>query len=159
MDTRTNLTRWLTAGVLAATALTLASPALAGHGRRYKGVSHPSRVQRVVVHERSGDAAPVLAGLIGGFILGAAITSNAHPVVVNERIHRRPVVVYRYYDPYEDEWFDSLDEGEFIGYRRHPRIVQVIEVRSGRHIRTLRYRDGGWHRFEDLDRDHRWRDD
>jgi hypothetical protein len=158
MNAHTNLGRWMTTGLLAATTLTLASPALAGHGRRYKGVSHSSPVQRVVIRERSGDAGPALAGLIGGFILGAALTSNAHPVVVHERVYRRPVVVYRYYDPYEDVWFDSLDECEFSSYRRHPRIVQVIEVRSGRHVRTLRYRDGEWHRWDD-DRERRWRED
>jgi hypothetical protein len=157
MNMNANLSRWLTAGLIATTALTLAAPAFAGNGRRYKGVAHTSPVQRVVVHDRSSSVAPVLAGMIGGFLLGAAITSDAYPVVVHQRVvHRRPVVVYRYYDPYADVWFDSLDDCDFRGYRHHPRIIHVIETRSGRHVRTLRYRNGDWHRYDD---DRRWRDD
>jgi hypothetical protein len=151
--------RWLTAGLIATTALALASPAFAGSSRRFKGVSHSSPVQRVVVREHSSGAGPVLAGLIGGVILGAALSSNAYPVVVHERVHRRPVVVYRYYDPYDDVWFDSLDDCDFRGHRRHPRVIHVIEVRSGRHIQTLRHRDGRWHRFDRRGDDRGWDDD
>jgi hypothetical protein len=106
----------------------------------------------------------ITAGLIGGFILGSALNSNGHPVVVHERHHYRPrpVVVYRYYDPYGDDWYDSLDECEFR--RGGPRVIQVIDVRSGREVRRMRYHDGRWNRisrdydgrdFDRRDSDHR----
>ena len=146
MKTQARWTRWITAGLLAATVLSFASTAFADHGgssRRFKGVRESFPAQRVVVRERSNSAGPALAGLIGGFILGAAVTSNAHPVVVHERsYYHRPVVIYRYYDPYEDDWYDSLDQCEYRSH--HPRIIQVIDVRSGREVRTLRYHDGQW---------------
>ncbi len=148
MNAYPHLTRWISTGLLASAVLALAAPAFADNGRRrYKGVQSHSPVQRVVIRERSSSAGPALAGLIGGFILGAAVSSNAHPVIVHERPYRRATVVYRYYDPYGDEWYDSLDDCEF----RHggPRIIQVIDVRSGHHVRSLRYRDGRWNRCED----------
>ncbi len=160
MNTNATVTRWITVGLLAGTVLSFASPALADHGRRrFKGVGHGRGVERVVIRERSSSAAPVLAGLIGGFILGSAVNSNSHPVVVHERhVYRsRPVVVYRYYDPYADVWFDSLDDCEF----RHggPRVIQVIDVRSGREVRRIRYHDGRWNRisgdYDDCDFDRR----
>src|SRR5512134_1462112 len=148
MHTHSNTRRWLTAGLLTATVLSLASPALAANGRRYKGVTHANRAERVVIRQHSSDAGPALAGLIGGFILGAALTSNAHPVVVHERVYHRPRVVVRYYDPYEDIWYDSLDQCEFGRSRHHSRIIYVIDTRSGHRLRTLRYREGGWHRYD-----------
>jgi len=153
MNAHATQTRWITTALVALMTVSLAAPAFA-HGRRFKGVRTRGPVQRVVVHERSGGAAPVLAGLIGGFILGAAVTSNAQPVVVHERVVHRPVHVYRYYDPYEDVWFDSLDACEFGHHRHHPRIVYVIDVNSGRHVRSLRFTEGRWERFDD-----EWDDD
>src|SRR5437867_2966156 len=82
-------------------------------------------------------------GLIGGFLLGTAV-SNAQPVYVHH-YYSRPVVMYRYYDPYDDFWFDSLDECQFR--HGHPRVIEVIDVRSGRMVRQLRFRDGHWQRF------------
>lgn len=153
MKTNATVTRWITAGLLAVTALSFASTAFADHGRsrRFKGApggyGGGYGSERVIVRERSSSAGPAIAGLIGGFILGSAINLNAHPVVVHERHYypARPVVVYRYYDPYGDDWYDSLDQCEF----RHggPRIIQVIDIRSGREVRRLRYRDGHWNRM------------
>ena len=141
------LNRTIHSALLATMLLSTASTAYADHGRRFKGVSNGFPVQRVIVREHSS-AGPAVAALIGGFILGSAISANAHPVYVHEApVYYSPV--YRYYDPYEGVWFDSLDECHFHGY--HPAVVQVIDVRSGRHVRSLRFHDGCWHRFEGFD--------
>ncbi len=148
MNIHSNFSRLVATGLLASAVLALASPAFADGGRRrYKGVQSYNPVQRVYVREHSSSAAPVLAGLIGGFILGAAVTSNAHSVVVHERPYYHRTVQYRYYDPYGDDWYDSLDQCEF----RHggPRVVFVVDVRSGHRLRTLRYHEGRWNRCED----------
>ena len=146
----TNLSRTIHSALLATMLLSTASVATADRGRRYKGVWNATPVQRVIVREHSS-AAPVVAALIGGFILGNVVSANAQPVYVHEVpvYYSHPAEVYRYYDPYEGVWFDSLDECHFHGY--HPAIVQVIDVRSGRHIRSLRFHDGAWHRFEGFD--------
>jgi hypothetical protein len=142
-----NLSRTIHSALLATMLLSTASAAYADHGRRFKGVSNGFPVERVIVREHSS-AGPAVAALIGGFILGSAISANAHPVYVHEApVYYSPV--YRYYDPYEGVWFDSLDECHFHGY--HPAVVQVIDVRSGRHVRSLRFHDGCWHRFEGFD--------
>ncbi len=148
MKTQAHLTRWITVGLVACTVLSFASTAFADHGgrsRRFKGVQNGFPTQRVVIRERSSGAGPALAGLIGGFILGSAVSANAHPVIVHEHRHfSQPVVVYRYYDPYGDDWYDSLDDCDV---RHHGvRVIQVIDVRNGRHVRTLRFGGGEWHR-------------
>ena len=38
------------------------------------------------------------------------------------------------------------------GDHRHPRVVRVIEIETGRCVRDLRWYDGGWHE-EDMDWD------
>ena len=162
MKPNATVTRWITAGLLATTVLSFASTAFADrgcHSRRFKGVRGDQGAQRVVIRERSSSAGPAIAGLIGGFILGSAYHSNSRPVVVHERqcYQPRPVVVYRYYDPYGDDWYDSLDACEF----RHggPRIIQVIDIRSGREVRRMRYHEGRWNRisgdYDDRDFDRR----
>ena len=82
------LTRWITAGLLATAVLASASVALAdrgGNSRRWKGANNGYNgypAQRVIVRNHSSSAAPLIAGLIGGFLIGNAYGSNAHPVVV-----------------------------------------------------------------------------
>jgi len=145
-----NLSRTIHSALLATMLLSTASVAYADHGRRFKSVSNAYPVQRVIVREHSS-AAPAVAALIGGFILGTAVSANAHPVFVHEApaYCAPPVAVYRYWDPYEGVWYASLDECHF--HRYHPALVQVIDVRSGRYVRSLRFRDGAWHRFEGFD--------
>ncbi len=136
--------RWITAGLIASTVLSLASPAFAGQ-RRYKNVGY-APPQTVIVKQRSS-AGPVLAGMIGGFILGAAV-ANSQPVVVHEHVYSHPAPVYRYYDPYERVWFDSLAECDYGYHHGHPRVIHVVNVSTGDHVRTLRYGDGHWYRVE-----------
>ena len=147
MKPRSPVTRWITAGLAAATVLAFASTALADHGfRRYKGVDgFPG--QRVIVRERSSSAGPAIAGLIGGFLLANALSGNAHTVYVHRHYCAPPVVEYRYYDPDGDDWYDSLDQCEFRN--GGPRVVFVVDVRSGHRLRTLRYHEGCWNRCED----------
>jgi hypothetical protein len=101
----------------------------------------------------------VLAGLVGGFILGAAVTSNAQNRVVHEQTYdddgryydSRPIQYsqqgYRYYDPYGDDWYDSLDECRFAS--GGPQVIFVVDVRSGHRVRELQYRSGRWNRCND----------
>lgn len=149
MRSHSSVARWIKRGLLATLLLSTATAAFADHGgrRRFKGVDECFVPQRVIIRERSS-AAPAIAGLIGGFLLGTAVSSSAQPVIVHERHYcSPPVVVYRYYDPYEDYWYDSLDECRF--HYGHPRIIQVIDVRSGHVVRALRFHDGCWQRLDD----------
>jgi hypothetical protein len=141
MKTHANLTRLTAVALLAAFALAAGAPAAeAGRKNRRGHSTHVVRrvvspVHRSVVIERHSSAAPLIAGLIGGFVLGAA-TANAHPAVAVE---------YSYYDPHCDVYFGSLDRYD-VHLRRchHPRVVRVIDVRSGRCVHTYGWRDGGW---------------
>lgn len=155
--------RWIAAGLLI-TAATLAIAPAASAGETWRHFKErtswgggPYRGgDRVWVHQSSG-AGPAIAGLIGGFILGSAV-AHSQPVVVHERLYsdpvcEAPVVVHervytpsvRYYDPYCDEYFDSLSEYRFHARDyRHPSLVRVIDVRSGDCLETLRWSDGQW---------------
>ena len=148
MNLNTHAARWVGIGLLATLLLSTATVAFADHGgRRFKGVGNGAFCARPVIIREHSSAGPAIAGLIGGFLLGTAV-SNAQPVYVHH-YYSRPVVMYRYYDPYDDFWFDSLDECQF--HHGHPRVIEVIDVRSGRMVRQLRFRDGHWQRFDDFD--------
>lgn len=140
------INRWIVVGLLASTLVALAAPAFADQ-RRYKGAQ--AAPQRVYVRDRSSHVGPVLAGLVGGFILGAAATSNAHPTVVHEQRYYEPAYApgYRYYDPYGDNWYDSLDEYRFAS--GGPQVVFVIDAHSGYRVRELQYQYGRWNRRGD----------
>ena len=144
-----NLSRTIHSALLGAMLLSTATAAYADNGRRFKGAVPAYPVQRVIVREHSS-AVPAVAALIGGFILGSAV-ANAHPVVVHAEpaYCPAPVAEYRYWDPYERVWYASLDECHF--HRYHPAYVQVVDVRTGRYVRSLRFHDGAWHRFEGHD--------
>ena len=160
MKLQLHATRWITAGLLAVAVLTSASAAFADRGgfRRFKGVEGGFPGQRVIVREHSSSAGPAIAGLIGGFLLGTAVSAHSYPVALHEHYYSRPVVQYRYYDPYGDDWYDSLDQCD-SGYR-HPRIIEVIDIRSGRQVGRLRFHDGGWRRVSgDHDCDNEGDDD
>ena len=131
-----------------AAAVTLVPAAQAGHayGRvRYKG---PGRVlggpgivrvveRRPIFSERHSDVGPAFVGFLGGLVLGSVL-SNAHPAPP-------PPPVYGYYDPYCREDFPSLESYErHLDWHRHPRLIEVVEVRSGRCVDTDEWRDGRW---------------
>ena len=165
--------RWIATGLIATMAVLGWVPAAhANHYRRYKGVNGYSPApQRVVLHEHYGSGAgPVLAGLVGGFILGTVV-SNHEQVYVHGGSscasrsyssrdygtcqYDRPAR-YAYYDPCCDEWFDSVDECRLhFRDRRHFRAIRVIDLSTGECVRSMHYSNGGWRRMGDED----WRDD
>jgi hypothetical protein len=120
-----------------------------GHdrGTRYKNVyrGHDTRVisryrspGSVYVVRRS-DHGAAIAGFLGGLFLGATLA------------HAAPDG-YGYYDPYCDESFASLEiyRGHLY-HHHHPRIVRVIELRSGDCVHTYRYERGQWDDYDDQD--------
>jgi len=157
-------TRWITVALLATTSLLMFAPVAQadrgrghgngnGNGRRYKGevrrVYTPSHSRPVYVRQSSG-AGPVLAGLIGGFILGTAVSHAS-----DRDYNRAPARNYRYYDPSCDESWSSLDECRmhFREHRRSPRVIRVIEVSSGECVRTVHYNGNDWQDYDDRDWD------
>ncbi len=149
MKTLLNSKRGISALVLAAMAVAVLSPAAqagSGHGRRYRGlpgygpppaVRHLGYAPRAFYGDRHSSAAPLIAGLIGGFVLGTAVAHSAPPVVVRAS--------YGYYDPYCDEQFPSLEVyREHLYCHHHPRIVRVIELDNGACVDSYHWRDGGW---------------
>ena len=144
---------WTAGLLLTALAIgALAPVAQADHGRgnghyRYRRTvtyappfvraGYPTR--RVIVEHRSGGGAgPVLAGFIGGLVLGSAIQS--HPVYAAP-----PPPSYYYYDPYERVRYSSLDECDRdVRWHHHPRVVQVIEIRSGECVDSYSWQNGRW---------------
>lgn len=107
---------------------------------------------RVVVRARAYDVgpAPVLAGLVGGFVLGAALAHAqpvvvAPPVVVREPVCAPPPPAYRYEDAYGDRWWDTLDECTQAACGFHgPRVIHVVEAGSDRLVRTLYWKHDHW---------------
>ncbi len=163
------LNRWMLATTtIAALSLTLAPLAQAYPGGRHgehRGHARWGRPWGVtVVHEHRGGAGPALAGLIGGFVLGAAM-AQSHPVVVHERVYSsgpvyrgnecrrddgyrdeaRTVVRYRYEDPNSDRWWDTLDECRDPQYGSDlPRVINVVEISTGRCVRTMYWKHDHW---------------
>lgn len=151
-----SLNRTLAITLLASTCLLAIAPAAqAGHGvRRYK---HRARwdghSQRVIV--RDSGAAPLFAGLIGGFLLGTAVSNAQAAPVVRREVRYVQEPRHRYYDPYCDEWFASLSACREHGRDdRHPVVVQVYNGRGGERLRTVRWSGEAWYDTDDRD----WRD-
>lgn len=141
---------------VAVAAASLAEPALADHGRRYKGSGGsrgdggPRIVQRVYSspgrgygYSRGSSAGPALAGLIGGLIIGSVIAQAAAPP---PRVYCPPPVADDYYfDPYCHERFASLDDyGAHLSHCDHPAWVRVIDGNSGRCVGECYWQDGRW---------------
>jgi hypothetical protein len=154
MHAHKNSHRALAALLISSIVLATVAPAAnADRGRRYKHREPERRSHvvhrsvygspRVVVRESNG--APLLAGLIGGLILGAAVS------------HAAPPPQYYYYDPYCHERFATLEiYGSHFHRHHHPRVVRVMETRSGQCAWNYRYDQGNWRRFDV--RDDRWSD-
>ena len=143
-----NLTQWkrrwaatLMLTVIVAAFVVPAAQAGMAHYRRWKpGPNGYSYSTRPVVRSypryyqrTSSGAAPFVAGLIGGAILGTALSQS----------HAHASVAASYYDPYCDIRFGSLDacRTHFRGCG-HPEVIRVVE--SGRYTRDLCWQNGGW---------------
>lgn len=156
-------TRWLAAvlaGVIALGATAPAAEASRGNSKRYryKDSSYETRGarnahrSRVIVREHSGGGQ--LGAFVGGLILGAVVSNAA--VSANDRSYLPPPR-YRdyedsyaqpanyYYDSYCGVRYDSFDASEsHYNQSRHPRVIQVIEIRSGRTVDRWQYESGRW---------------
>ena len=140
--------RFLAVVLIAIFALATFAPlAEAGNGRgkhrRYKGGYKTRVVERVVVPQhryyqrRDSNAGPFIAGLIGGFILGATTTRAA----AQER--------YVYWDPYCERGYTSFDDCRaHWGCHDGPKVLYQVESRSGRCVDAWRYSSDGWHRWD-----------
>jgi len=150
---KTTSKRWTAALLLALLAVMLVAPAAqAGGAKQWKEpkvrwkpqietrvVRHDYGPPRRVVIRRHGDAAPVLAGFLGGLFLGATLHQTVSPV-------------YVYDDPYCHARFASFDAyGAHLRYHHHPRVIRVIEVRTGR-WHSYHYDHGSWRHWDDGDR-------
>lgn len=159
MTITTRTRRWIAGAACAALALGTLVPAAEagqrrGNGHKVRAWEHGRYVERVVrphrtviVRQRSSDVGPAIAGLIGGFVLGATMANAANAVEVR----------HAYYDPYCRHEYASF--GAYERHARHcdhPRVVRVIDTRSGDCVHTYAWRHGDW-RCED-DWDHRGRD-
>lgn len=128
-----------------------------GHDRRYKRgpvvrevrYSSPFHAGPGATYvRRQSNAGPVLAGILGGIVLGAAI-SNAQPAAQ---------FGYSYWDPYcEDSYVSLSSYGSHIRRRDHPTVVRVIETRSGNYVRDLSWRDNAWREYQGDWRSNDWR--
>jgi len=177
--------RWTVAIALCAMSVaSLAPMAHAGHSRGnggkwrnidpYSGWKVHREPARVIVREREHSSlGPALAGLVGGLVLGAAIS---HAAPVHETVYYRDQPAYDrsgscgrysdgydvgdsqyYYDPYTEQRYESLDvcRARCRG-SSHTTIVLLIDARSGRCIDRYAYGDGGWREYRgDRYRDYR----
>jgi hypothetical protein len=133
-------TRALVALLLVAVAsASLAPAALADrdHGGR-RGHPRTIRVHRGPwIGERHSDAG-AFVGFLGGLVVGSILSTASSPAPP-------PPPAYVYEDPFCHRSFASLEAYEYhLGYHRHPREADVIEMRSGRQVDALEWRDGGW---------------
>jgi hypothetical protein len=157
---KTNLIHRVVVASLALSALaTPSARADSGPWTRWKqDQSAPPPVRHVEYVRADHSYSPVVPALIG-LIGGIAIGSQLHPsytvvqpacpppVVVTSGPAYCPYDTYRYYDPYSQVSYVSLDDcyrGEWR-YDR-PIVVQQIDVRSGYAVATWSYGDGGWRR-------------
>jgi len=160
-------TRWLAglmAGVIALGTLAPVAEAGRGNGRghkskRYKDthvvtrVVHRSHRPRVVVRERSHGHE--LGAFVGGLILGAVVSNAAASARDRsyeppsrdydyDHSYARPAANY-YYDSYCGVRYNSFDDCEaHYSHCRHPQVVQVIEIRTGRTLDRCHYDGGRW---------------
>jgi hypothetical protein len=149
---------------VAVAAASVVSPAAANHGRRYKGAGgYPGACPgghggvRVVRHAAiypgpgyayysSGPSAtPVIAGFIGGLIIGNVLAHAAPP----PQAYCTPVAPVEYpdyyYDPYCHARFSSLDAyGGHLNHCSHMAWVRVMDGNSGRCVGERVWQEGRW---------------
>jgi hypothetical protein len=129
------------AGVLLAAALATALLAPAAEAGRHGPYRHGHGHGPVII-ERHSDAGAVV-GFLGGLVLGTIISNaqSAPPPVCE----RAAATDYEFYDPWCRTTFGSLDRYEdHLDRHRHPRTAEVVDVRSGRCVDTVRWSDGRW---------------
>jgi len=98
----------------------------------------PRVVERHYYSHRHRDGHPGIA-FLGGLILGAVI-SNAHAAHADH---------YFYADPYCDARFSSLDAYyAHTRYHEHPRVVHVVEIRTGNWVDSYTWHRGGWRHYQ-----------
>jgi hypothetical protein len=156
MTRNRSLHRW-TLAALSAAALTLTIAPIAQADPGWRRWKHEDRGRwgrpehRVVYREMDrGGAGPALAGLIGGFVLGATLT-HPHPVYVHQTQCAPPAPVYRYEDGNGERWWDTLDEAREAAYDRYgPRVIKVVDARTNRCVDTLYWKQD--HFISDTDR-------
>jgi hypothetical protein len=144
MNTNSVGKRALSALLLVALAsASLAPVALAdrAHGRTKRGRTDSPGVVRMVHRgpyfvERHSDAGAIV-GFLGGLVVGSILSRTSSPAP--------PPPAYEYYDPYCRRDFVTIEAyDQHLGYHRHPRSAEVIEVQSGRCVDTMDWRDGRW---------------
>lgn len=129
------------AGVLLAAALVTALLAPAADAGR-RGPYRHGHGHGPVIIERHSDAGAVV-GFLGGLVLGTIISNaqSAPPPVCE----RAAATDYEFYDPWCRATFASLERYELhLDRHRHPRTAEVVELRSGRRVDTVRWYDGRW---------------
>jgi hypothetical protein len=126
---------------LASAALAPAALAERSHGRTKHGWSAGPGMGRVahrgpIFVERHSDAGAIV-GFLGGLVVGSILSSTPPP--------SPPPPAYEYYDPFCRRDFITFEAYDrHLGYHRHPRSVEVIEVYGGRCVDTMDWRDGRW---------------
>src|SRR5262249_21900307 len=143
--------------------LATATPALAGHGRGhddkwrrgdYVAPAYGYRYAspRVVYVRDHSYGAPLLAGFVGGLLVGASV--HAEPVHAYCPPPPPPPPATFFYDPYCDMRFSSFDGcAAHEYYEGHPRVIQVIEVSSGDCVGSFAWYRGSWHHRDNEDDD------
>ena len=146
--------------LLAALAVSAVAPvaeANQGSWRRYKSdprevrvVRHDYAPRREVEYRSSSSAGPALAGFIGGLALAAILNHSSQSYEYAQAPPPEPD--YYYYDPYSHERYASL-EIYYSNTRHcdHPRIVRMIDARSGECVRTYCRDHGRWAEWNDED--------
>ena len=135
------------AGFTVIALLAPAAQADSGPWFRWQQGAHAPRVVQTtrVVYGHSESAAPVIAGFIGGLVIGSQIGS--HVAYVSSCPPPPPPCEYEYYDPYADAYYPSLDDCyAHMRYVSYAPFVQVIDVRTGGCVDSYRWYEGGWHR-------------
>jgi hypothetical protein len=164
---------WISGLLIATLALGAIAPAAEARSKgskRYKGAKYGARYhgsyggyspRRVVEVRRSSSVGPAIAGFIGGLVVGSVLTSAAERRAEERRVEYDPPPRYDsrdyddgydsyrpdydYVDPYCDQHFSSLSSYPEHAYgHRHPVVVRVIEVRTGRCEHVYRYQRGDW---------------
>ena len=129
------------------TAATFAPAAEAGLPTIRRVPISPYRTNVRVVH-RSSSVGPVLAGVVGGLILGSALANaNTHTSIQAGYSSGGYGGGYSYYDPYCDQGFSSIElyQSNYMrNHYRHPRIIRVIDTRSGDCVRNMYWSNGRW---------------